>query len=659
MPLGALADSGSYVNFQVNNCTIPAGKSTCAASISAGSASQYSQQKIYSVQNITRNITTSNLLTPSRYSTSLGQYFLDGSVPTVLGDAANFLTYGTNNLTLLDGSTAVTNGVATASCAAGSSWNGSICAAGVSGSNASAPTAPLVYEWCIGSAGGAPYCYSFTSTDPQNLSVRYEIDWDNDGVVDRTLPASGYATGSLGLSDQVWTTAGLKTFEARAVNSNGVVSPWTIHKQAVYSATTPAVYLYAPSANQAITLGQTVDFTVADNFPTPKSALSVVFLWKRNNGQWNDMSLLTFNGKSPALTGYQASTYEWDAGGIAGGPASSVGMTQTAVKPLQPGTYTFMYAGRTDQAGGWNFASLGQNGPVCDNVNGPIYCSSPVTVTVNSASGSNVGSGTQASPSPSSTTSTPSFSIQPGLTLAVPSCVISAGASTCTAKPATLTNYTSGGLYDLYNEATGVTTSNAFNSLNAYAFNPFYSGTAVDLKYGSNTLDVHPGSIASMTLTSTTATASCAAGSSWNGTVCSATGSGTPSGSTLTTAQIQSITALLQVFGADSTTIAKVQAALTGGTIANSGVATSQSPSAATAACHVFSTDLTVGSSGSELSALRKVFATAGVRMLGNYSVFDESTATDVMSFQAFYGIAQTGYVGPLTRAKLNALQGC
>ncbi|MFA7201657.1 MAG: PKD domain-containing protein [Candidatus Paceibacterota bacterium] len=38
---------------------------------------------------------------------------------------------------------------------------------------------------------------------------------------------------------------------------------------------------------------------------------------------------------------------------------------------------------------------------------------------------------------------------------------------------------------------------------------------------------------------------------------------------------------------------------------------------------------------------------------------FGESTAAAVVQFQGKYGIIQTGYVGPLTRAKLNAVYGC
>ncbi len=41
------------------------------------------------------------------------------------------------------------------------------------------------------------------------------------------------------------------------------------------------------------------------------------------------------------------------------------------------------------------------------------------------------------------------------------------------------------------------------------------------------------------------------------------------------------------------------------------------------------------------------------------HALFGESTAEAVVSFQKKYGISQTGFVGPITRAKMNSLYGC
>lgn len=117
----------------------------------------------------------------------------------------------------------------------------------------------------------------------------------------------------------------------------------------------------------------------------------------------------------------------------------------------------------------------------------------------------------------------------------------------------------------------------------------------------------------------------------------------------LTNTQIQSILSLLSAFGADAGTIANVTTALNGGTPSTRG----------SAFCHTWNTDLTVGSQGDDVSALNQALTASGIDTTGNTSVFSENNAGDVVSFQSHYGIRQTGYVGPMTRAKLNALYGC
>ncbi len=76
---------------------------------------------------------------------------------------------------------------------------------------------------------------------------------------------------------------------------------------------------------------------------------------------------------------------------------------------------------------------------------------------------------------------------------------------------------------------------------------------------------------------------------------------------------------------------------------AKAAVASSASSMTAT-----FSKDLTVGSTGSDVSALQ---AKLGVSSTG---YFGSATKAAVVAFQKAHGIAGTGYVGPLTRAALN-----
>ncbi len=116
----------------------------------------------------------------------------------------------------------------------------------------------------------------------------------------------------------------------------------------------------------------------------------------------------------------------------------------------------------------------------------------------------------------------------------------------------------------------------------------------------------------------------------------------------LTQLQISAIIQLLQSFGADQGIVSNVQISLSGGV-----------PTTTTTFCYTFNTDLTVGSSGADVSALNQALSISGINTSINSSNFTEDTAADVVSFQAKYGIRQTGYVGPITRGKLNALYGC
>ena len=121
----------------------------------------------------------------------------------------------------------------------------------------------------------------------------------------------------------------------------------------------------------------------------------------------------------------------------------------------------------------------------------------------------------------------------------------------------------------------------------------------------------------------------------------------------LTDTQVQAILSLLSSFGADSATIANVNAALTGTPTTGGGT------SGGGQFCYNFNSNLTFGSTNqSDLDGLRTVLNKEGLLSLDK-DVFTEDTAAAVVQFQAKYGISQTGYVGPITRAKLNSLYRC
>lgn len=77
--------------------------------------------------------------------------------------------------------------------------------------------------------------------------------------------------------------------------------------------------------------------------------------------------------------------------------------------------------------------------------------------------------------------------------------------------------------------------------------------------------------------------------------------------------------------------------------------------------CIRFNTDLTVGSTSQDVAALHSILEREGITIGGTipgntYSAF---TSSAVRQLQGKYGIRQTGYFGPITRAKMNSLYTC
>jgi hypothetical protein len=81
--------------------------------------------------------------------------------------------------------------------------------------------------------------------------------------------------------------------------------------------------------------------------------------------------------------------------------------------------------------------------------------------------------------------------------------------------------------------------------------------------------------------------------------------------------------------------------------------------------CYKFAYDLTVGAQSEDVTNLHRVLVQENILNADVFQdgrtvlSFDENTAASVVKLQAKYGIRQTGYVGPLTRAKLNSMYGC
>jgi len=116
----------------------------------------------------------------------------------------------------------------------------------------------------------------------------------------------------------------------------------------------------------------------------------------------------------------------------------------------------------------------------------------------------------------------------------------------------------------------------------------------------------------------------------------------------LTSGQVQAILSLLSSFGADQGTINNVSSALNG-TPATVTTTTASSG-------YTYNTDLTVGSTGADVTALQNTLISGGYLASGlNTGYFGALTKAAVMKWQTAAGISATGYVGPISRAKLNA----
>jgi hypothetical protein len=120
---------------------------------------------------------------------------------------------------------------------------------------------------------------------------------------------------------------------------------------------------------------------------------------------------------------------------------------------------------------------------------------------------------------------------------------------------------------------------------------------------------------------------------------------------TLTTAQVSSILSLLSSFGANSATIANVNAALTGTTVTSGSTTTTSGASSCS-----FSRNLTIGSTGADVTCLQGALIAGGFSIpAGATGYFGTQTRTAVASWQSSRNVAPAvGYFGAISRAAWN-----
>ncbi len=77
---------------------------------------------------------------------------------------------------------------------------------------------------------------TFVAIDPDNDLIRYEIDWNNNGLVDESAPAFLVPSGSAVTRSSSWLAVGTHPLQVRAVDSEGNRSAWTPHSLTVVPA---------------------------------------------------------------------------------------------------------------------------------------------------------------------------------------------------------------------------------------------------------------------------------------------------------------------------------------------------------------------------------------------------------------------------------------
>lgn len=76
----------------------------------------------------------------------------------------------------------------------------------------------------------SPYTFTVSASDADGDTVRYLIDWDNDGSADQIVPPSGYvASGVAQSASRTFTIPGAKTVKILAEDSRGASSSWQSH----------------------------------------------------------------------------------------------------------------------------------------------------------------------------------------------------------------------------------------------------------------------------------------------------------------------------------------------------------------------------------------------------------------------------------------------
>lgn len=95
--------------------------------------------------------------------------------------------------------------------------------------------------------------FTIRAIDPDGDQIYYQLDWNNDGVMDQRLPSSGMITsGTPQSTSQSWSTTGSYTLQARTVDSSGAMSAWTNHTITINNVMPPVTPPVLPVVSIAV-----------------------------------------------------------------------------------------------------------------------------------------------------------------------------------------------------------------------------------------------------------------------------------------------------------------------------------------------------------------------------------------------------------------------
>ncbi len=106
------------------------------------------------------------------------------------------------------------------------------------------PNPPTIAQTAGNNEASSVQTFSFTGTDPDNDQIYYEIDWDNNSMVDVSTPASSYVNSGTTLNgNRSWPTPGTYTFQVRTVDFDNARSGWTQHSITINPSPPPTAML--------------------------------------------------------------------------------------------------------------------------------------------------------------------------------------------------------------------------------------------------------------------------------------------------------------------------------------------------------------------------------------------------------------------------------